>query len=171
MSDTKLRIADVIQDSIVDGPGFRFVVFTQGCKRHCPECHNKQTWDPNGGRMESIDELIEKLKSNPLTDGITISGGEPYLQAATCAELAERARALGYNVWCYSGYTFEEILEISRTDPAFGRLLSATDVLIDGMFLIEEKSLTLKWRGSRNQRVIDVAASLAGGEVVLHDNR
>ena len=121
--------------------------------------------------MESVDELIEKLKSNPLTDGITISGGEPYLQAAACAELAERAKAAGYNVWCYSGYTFEEILEISKSNPAFRRLLSATDVLIDGMFLIEEKSLTLKWRGSRNQRVIDVAASLAAGEVVLHDNR
>ncbi|MDD6189149.1 MAG: anaerobic ribonucleoside-triphosphate reductase activating protein [Clostridiales bacterium] len=171
MSDTVLRIADTIQDSIVDGPGFRFVVFTQGCERHCPECHNPHTWDPAGGREVTVDSLFKTLSSNPLTDGLTLSGGEPYLQAAACAELAQRAKAAGFNVWCYSGYTFEEILDISKTDPGFKALISATDVLIDGMFLIAEKSLTLKWRGSRNQRVIDVQKSLDCGEVILHENR
>ena len=171
MSDTVLRIADTIQDSIVDGPGFRFVVFTQGCLRHCPECHNPHTWDPAGGKEVTVDSLYKTLASNPLTDGLTLSGGEPYLQAAACAELAEKAKAGGFNVWCYSGYTFEEILEISSADPGFKALISATDVLIDGMFLIEEKSLTLKWRGSQNQRVIDVQKSLSTGEVVLHTNR
>jgi len=171
MSDTLLRIADTIQDSIVDGPGFRFVVFTQGCLRHCPECHNPHTWDPAGGKEVTVDSLYKTLSSNPLTDGITLSGGEPYLQAAACAELAQKAKAGGFNVWCYSGYTFEEILEIGKTDSGFKSLLEATDVLIDGMFLIEEKSLTLKWRGSQNQRVIDVRKSLESGEVVLHANR
>ncbi len=171
MSDTLLRIADTIQDSIVDGPGFRFVVFTQGCLRHCPECHNPHTWDPAGGKEVTVDSLYKTLSSNPLTDGLTLSGGEPYLQAAACAELAHRAKAGGFNVWCYSGYTFEEILETSKTDPGFKALIEATDVLIDGMFLIEEKSLTLKWRGSQNQRVIDVRKSLESGEVVLHANR
>ena len=171
MSDTLLRIADTIQDSIVDGPGFRFVVFTQGCLRHCPECHNPHTWDPAGGKEVTVDSLYKALSANPLTDGLTLSGGEPYLQAAACAELAQKAKNGGFNVWCYSGYTFEEILEISKTDPGFKALIEATDVLIDGMFLIEEKSLTLKWRGSHNQRVIDVRKSLESGEVVLHANR
>ena len=171
MSDTLLRIADTIQDSIVDGPGFRFVVFTQGCLRHCPECHNPHTWDPAGGKEVTVDSLYKTLSANPLTDGLTLSGGEPYLQAAACAELARKAKAGGFNVWCYSGYTFEEILETSKTDSGFKALIEATDVLIDGMFLIEEKSLTLKWRGSQNQRVIDVRKSLESGEVVLHANR
>ncbi len=171
MSDTLLRIADTIQDSIVDGPGFRFVVFTQGCLRHCPECHNPHTWDPAGGKEVTVDSLYKTLSANPLTDGLTLSGGEPYLQAAACAELAQKAKAGGFNVWCYSGYTFEEILETSKTDSGFKALIEATDVLIDGMFLIEEKSLTLKWRGSQNQRVIDVRKSLESGEVVLHANR
>ncbi len=171
MSDTKLRIADIIQDSIVDGPGMRLTVFTQGCPHHCPGCHNPQTWAPEGGKEVSVDEIIKKLTSNPLTDGVTLSGGEPYFQAAACAEIAERAHAEGYNVWCYSGYTFEEITEKSKTDEAFNKLLSQTDVLVDGPFIAEEKSLTLKWRGSRNQRVIDVPKSLEAGSVVLHDNR
>ena len=171
MSDTLLRIADTIQDSIVDGPGFRFVVFTQGCLRHCPECHNPNTWDPAGGKEVTVDSLYKTLSANPLTDGLTLSGGEPYLQAAACAELAQKAKSGGFNVWCYSGYTFEEILEISKTDPGFKALIEATDVLIDGMFLNEEKSLTLKWRGSHNHRVIDVRKSLESGEVVLHANR
>ena len=171
MSETLLRIADTIQDSIVDGPGFRFVVFTQGCLRHCPECHNPHTWDPAGGKEVTVDSLYKTLSANPLTDGLTLSGGEPYLQAAACAELAQKAKAGGFNVWCYSGYTFEEILETSKTDSGFKALIEATDVLIDGMFLIEEKSLTLKWRGSQNQRVIDVRKSLESGEVVLHANR
>lgn len=171
MSDTLIRIADTIQDSIVDGPGFRFVVFTQGCLRHCPECHNPHTWDPAGGKEVTVDSLYKTLSANPLTDGLTLSGGEPYLQAAACAELAQKAKAGGFNVWCYSGYTFEEILETSKTDPGFKALIEASDVLIDGMFLIEEKSLTLKWRGSQNQRVIDVRKSLESGEVVLHANR
>ena len=171
MSDTLLRIADTIQDSIVDGPGFRFVVFTQGCLRHCPECHNPHTWDPAGGKEVTVDSLYKTLSANPLTDGLTLSGGEPYLQAAACAELAQKAKSGGFNVWCYSGYTFEEIIEISKTDSGFKALIEATDVLIDGMFLIEQKSLTLKWRGSQNQRVIDVKKSLESGEVVLHANR
>lgn len=171
MSDTVLRISDTIQDSIVDGPGFRFVVFTQGCLRHCPDCHNPQTWDPAGGKEVTVDSLYKTLSANPLTDGLTLSGGEPYLQAAACAELAERAKSGGFNVWCYSGYTYEEILAIGETDPGFKALLSSTDVLIDGMFIKEEKSLTLKWRGSTNQRVIDVKKSLSSGQIVLHENR
>lgn len=171
MSDTKLRIADIIQDSIVDGPGMRLTVFTQGCPHHCNGCHNPQTWAPEGGKEIVVDEIIKKLTSNPLTDGVTLSGGEPYFQAAACAELAERAHAEGYNVWCYSGYTFEAISEKSQTCEAFRALLHNTDVLVDGPFILEEKSLTLKWRGSRNQRVIDVPKSLEAGFVVLHDNR
>ena len=155
-----MRIASYIQDSIVDGPGFRFTLFTQGCPHNCPGCHNPQTHDFSGGEELSTDEIIKKLLSNPLTDGITFSGGEPFEQASDCAVIAAAARQHGLNVWCYSGYTFEELLEKSRVDSGVMELLKLTDVLVDGKFILEEKSYNVPWRGSRNQRLIDVKKSL-----------
>ena len=155
-----MRIANVVSDSIVDGPGLRFTVFTQGCPHKCPGCHNPQTHDFSGGEELSTDEIIKKLLSNPLTDGITFSGGEPFEQASDCAVIAAAARQHGLNVWCYSGYTFEELLEKSRVDSGVMELLKLTDVLVDGKFILEEKSYNVPWRGSRNQRLIDVKKSL-----------
>jgi anaerobic ribonucleoside-triphosphate reductase activating protein len=152
-----MRIADTVQDSIVDGPGLRFTVFTQGCPHKCQGCHNPQTHDPNGGSEISAEEIITKMLSNPLTDGVTLSGGEPFAQACDCAKIAEAAKRAGLNVWTYTGYTYEEL--IKSPDPDIQKLLSLTDVLVDGRFILDERSLNIKWRGSRNQRLIDVKQS------------
>ena len=160
-----MKIYGLVQDSIVDGVGFRFVCFTQGCPHHCPGCHNPDSHDPHGGTEMTTGEVIKQMLSNPLTDGLTLSGGEPFAQAEDCLMLAQAAHAKGLNVWSYSGWTYEHLLQ-SGTD-AQKALLRELDVLVDGPYLQEERSLTLNWRGSRNQRVIDVQASLASDEIVL----
>lgn len=159
-----MRIAGLVQDSIVDGPGLRLTVFTQGCPHHCEGCHNPETHDPAGGKAISAGEVIRQMLSNPLTDGVTLSGGEPFRQAAECAEIAEAAKRAGLNVWTYSGWTLEELLK--KDDPAVRKLLELTDVLVDGRFMLPQRSLNLKWRGSKNQRLIDVQKSLAEGQTV-----
>jgi len=162
-----MRISDYIQDSIVDGPGLRFVLFAQGCPHQCPGCHNPATHDPDGGREESEADIINEMLRNKLTDGITLSGGEPFAQAKSCAVIARAAREAGLNVWSYSGYTLEELL--ASNDADILELLSLTDVLVDGRFYLPERTLNLKWRGSRNQRLISVPESLAIRSAVLYD--
>ena len=162
-----MRVAGMVQDSIVDGPGFRFVLFTQGCPHHCEGCQNPQTHDPAGGTETEPEEVIRQMMSNPLTDGVTFSGGEPFEQAADCAVIAEAARTGGLNVWTYTGYTFEALLEKRKTDPGTEALLNLTDVLVDGRFVLAEKSFDVPWRGSRNQRLIRVPESLKKGYPVL----
>lgn len=159
----KIRIAGTVNDSIVDGPGLRFTVFTQGCPHGCPGCHNPETHDPTGGREEDTEALIEKMGKNPLLSGLTLSGGDPMLQPEACLELAKAAHQKRLNVWLYSGYTWEELTE--ENDPARMALLGETDVMVDGRFMLEQRSLELDYRGSRNQRLIDVPASLKNGEV------
>jgi anaerobic ribonucleoside-triphosphate reductase activating protein len=160
-----MRIAGLVQDSIVDGPGLRFTVFAQGCPHHCPGCHNPATHDPDGGSEMATAEVIRQMLSNPLTDGTTLTGGEPFAQAAACAEIAEAARKAGLNVWAYSGWTFDELMQSGKSDVK--KLLSLTDVLVDGRFILSERSLNLKWRGSKNQRLIDVRRSLAEGKAIM----
>ena len=157
----KFRIAGIANDSIVDGPGLRLTVFAQGCPHRCPGCHNPQTHDFAGGSEGDTDEIIAKIRKNPLLDGVTLSGGEPFCQPEACAEIARAARALGLNVWSYSGYTFEEITE--RGTEAQKALLRELDVLVDGRFELEKRSLECRFRGSSNQRLIDVPASLTAG--------
>ena len=160
-----MRIAGTVQDSIVDGPGFRFTVFTQGCSHHCPGCHNPQTHDPSGGTEHTVEELLERMRSNPLTDGLTLSGGEPFEQPEDCLLLAQGSHESGLNVWSYTGYLFEFLRD--QGTEAQKALLRELDVLVDGPFLLEQRTLSLPWRGSRNQRVIDVPKSLENGDVVL----
>lgn len=160
-----MRIAGTVQDSIVDGPGFRFTVFTQGCSHHCPGCHNPQTHDPSGGTEHTVEEILEQMRSNPLTDGLTLSGGEPFEQPEECLLLAQGAHESGLNVWSYTGYLFEFLRD--QGTEAQKALLQEVDVLVDGPFLLEQRTLSLPWRGSRNQRVIDVPKSLENGDVVL----
>ncbi|SHI16894.1 anaerobic ribonucleoside-triphosphate reductase activating protein [Sporobacter termitidis DSM 10068] len=160
-----MRIAGLVQDSIVDGPGLRFAVFTQGCPHHCEGCHNPETHDPSGGSETPVADVIRQLLGNPLTDGVTLTGGEPFAQPGACAEIAGAARNAGLNVWAYSGYTFEELL--ASADPDIRRLLERVDVLVDGRFVLKERSLNLHWRGSRNQRIVDVPKSLAAGNAVI----
>ena len=160
-----MRIYGMVQDSIVDGPGFRFSCFVQGCPHRCPGCHNPDSHDPGGGREMAVEEVAAQLLGNPMTDGLTLSGGEPFAQAEDCLALARAAHAHGLNVWSYSGWTFEHLRD--RGSEAQRALLAELDVLVDGPFLLEERTLALPWRGSRNQRVIDVPASLAAGAAVL----
>lgn len=148
----KIRIAGTVSDSIVDGPGIRYTIFTQGCPHHCEGCHNPQTHDFDGGKWADTEKLTEELDDNPLLDGITLSGGEPFSQAEACLELAKAAKDRGMTVWAYSGYTFEKLME----DEEKAALVKMCDVLVDGPFVLAERSLELGWRGSRNQRVIDV---------------
>ena len=161
-----MRIAGTVQDSIVDGPGFRFVVFAQGCERRCEGCHNPATWDGGGGVEADVGEIIAEMLGNPLTDGLTLSGGEPFMQAAGCAEIAAAARGKGLNVWVYTGYVFEELMALAESEPQVRALLESADVLVDGPFILAERTLSLKWRGSRNQRVLDLQASVKSGNAV-----
>ena len=161
-----VRIAGLIQDSIVDGPGLRFVVFTQGCQKRCEGCHNSGTWCLDEGTEMTVGEIIKDMLENPLTNGLTLSGGEPFLQAADCVKIASAAREKGLNVWAYTGYTFEELLIRAQSDHSTKELLSLTDVLIDGPFILAQRALSLKWRGSKNQRAIDTQKSIAAGKAI-----
>ena len=162
----ELRLSAPVQfDSIVDGEGLRAVVWTQGCPHGCPGCHNPQTHAFDGGTSVASESILEQLKAHFYLDGVTFSGGEPMAQAAACGELAQAVHHLGMNVWCYTGYTWEALMEAQ--DPDQRMFLEQIDVLIDGPFLLAQKSLNLRFRGSANQRLIDVQASLKAPRVVL----
>lgn len=162
----KIRLAGIVPESIVDGPGIRYTIFTQGCPHRCPGCHNPQTHDPEGGYLEDIAVLWEQIQKNPLIKGVTFSGGEPFLQPLPLAELARQVHTLGKDVITYTGYTFEQLLEQLDQQPGWRELLEQTDILIDGPFIQEQKSLALRYRGSANQRILDAKASLAAGKPV-----
>lgn len=159
-----MRVYGLVQDSIADGPGLRFVVFVQGCPHHCEGCHNPDSHDFTGGTEMSVYRIAEYMRQNPLIDGLTISGGEPFEQAYKCFLLASAAHHAGLNVWCYTGYTFEHLRDNGTEDQK--KLLQEVDVLVDGPFILAERTLSLPWRGSRNQRIIDVKKSISTGKVV-----
>lgn len=161
----ELKIAGTVNDSIVDGPGIRFTVFTQGCPHHCEGCHNPQTHDFNGGIIEDTNNLLDKIKSNPLLDGVTFSGGEPFCQAHQLAEMGRAVKSFGMNVITYTGYTFEQLYSNQEKD-GWGELLEVTDYLIDGKFILSQKDWLIKFRGSSNQRYIDCQASLVAGAAI-----
>ena len=164
--DVKLRLAGVIRESIVDGPGWRFVVFVQGCPHHCPGCQNPQTHDFNGGYETTVGNIVNAVKENKLLSGITLSGGEPFTQAKELTILAKEIKALGLDVMSFSGWTYEELLCGANSDNGWLELLEELSYLIDGKFILAEKSLELKFRGSKNQRIIDVQKSLVSGKTV-----
>ena len=150
-----VQLAGLIEESVVDGPGMRFVIFTQGCEHHCAGCHNPQTHDPNGGETVSVDWLKEQIDAQKLIRGITFSGGEPFMQSEAMAELAR-----------YTGYTFEELLAMGKTDKGTADFLASLDMLVDGPFVLAQRDITLKFRGSKNQRLLDAPKSLAQGKAV-----
>jgi anaerobic ribonucleoside-triphosphate reductase activating protein len=164
--ENTLRISGLSNDSIVDGPGLRFVIFTQGCDMHCEGCHNPSTWDKNGGYLITFDEILQKIAANPLLDGVTLSGGEPFLQAKALSELVKRIPK-ELDIICYTGYTYEYLIENTNEDNGYESLLSVIDTLIDGEFRESEKSYELVFRGSRNQRSIDVKRSLEDKKVII----
>ena len=169
-NEQTLRIAGVVKESIVDGPGIRFVVFSQGCPHHCPGCHNAVTHDFEGGYDCSIERILAEIDANPLLDGVTFSGGEPVCQPEGFLILAREIKKKNLSIIMYSGYTFEELLEMAKAHLPLSELLAAVDILIDGKYEESLRDLTLLFRGSRNQRVIDLTASLFAGRAVILEN-
>lgn len=161
----QLRVAGIEPESIVDGPGIRFAVFVQGCPHQCPGCHNPQTHPFEGGTAMGVEDLFARFKVDPLLKGITLSGGEPFCQAEALASLAGMVHGMCKDVVVYTGYTYEELA--GSADPAVQALLRETDLLIDGPFIEEQKDLELRFRGSENQRLIDMGRTRACGRVVL----
>lgn len=163
MSQT-LRIAGTIGESIVDGPGIRYVIFTQGCPHHCPGCHNPETHDFAGGAEMSADALLADIAKNPFIKGVTFSGGEPFSQPGPLAEIARELKKRGFHLMAYTGYTYEELTALE--DPAVEELLSQLDLLVDGRFIQAQRNIDLRFRGSENQRILDVPASRSAGQAV-----
>ena len=161
----KLRISGCVNDSIVDGPGLRFTLFTQGCPHNCPGCHNPQTHDFKGGYNASIKKIFAQIKANPLLSGVTFSGGEPFMQAKALVPLAKMIKEKGLELACYTGFTFEQLVDGNIKGAK--ELLSQIDVLIDGKFELDKRSLDLAFKGSKNQRTINVPLSLKEGKVML----
>ncbi len=170
MNETNtLRIAGIMRESIVDGPGIRFAIFCQGCPHNCPDCHNPETHDFEGGTDVTIDRLLKEIDKNKLLKGVTFSGGEPTCQAEGFAALGEEVKKRGLTITLFSGYTYEQLMERSKSEQALSRLLELTDLLIDGPFVKDKKDLTLAFRGSSNQRLIDMNKTRSAGRIVLWD--
>ena len=163
LDTTHLRIAGIVEESIVDGPGIRYTIFTQGCPFHCRGCHNPQAQPLRGGVDVTLRQLYDEIKANPLVTGVTFSGGEPFIQARSLCTLAKILKAEVYSLWSYSGYTYEKIIY----DDIMRDLLAELDVLVDGPFVQAKVSLDIDFRGSTNQRLIDVPRSLQEDKVVL----
>ena len=157
----EIRLAAPIQtDSIVDGEGIRTVIWTQGCSHNCKGCHNPETHNFNDGFLVDVEDLKKEILEVPNQDGVTLSGGDPMYQPEAILEIAKFCQSQGLNVWCYTGFTFEELKQISKTNSHMNNLLQNIDVLVDGKFEQEQKSLNLYFKGSKNQRVLDVQESL-----------
>ena len=163
----KLQIAGIVDDSIVDGDGCRLTVFVQGCARRCPGCQNPETQPMEGGHAIDTAAILQQMAENPILSGVTFSGGEPFLQPAPLASLARAVHQRGLDVWSYSGFTLEELAKRAEKNKATRALLSELDVLVDGPYEESQRDLTLHFRGSRNQRVIDMKKTRKAGRIVL----
>ncbi len=157
---------EIQQDSIVDGEGIRSVIWFQGCSHNCLGCHNPETHDFNAGVVVSLDDMKKQIGELEFQAGVTFSGGDPMMQVEALTELAKYVKEKGMNVWCYTGFTFEELLEIAEKNKHYLEALKQIDVLVDGKFVMDLKSFDVQFRGSSNQRIIDVAKSLEKGKVV-----
>ena len=158
-----LELSGIVSDSIVDGPGIRTTIFSQGCPHHCEGCHNPETWAFGIGTPMEEERLLQIVVENPLCRGVTFSGGEPFAQAEGFCKLAKLLKEKGYEVASYTGYTFEQLLSGNNAQR---ELLKNIDILIDGPFLLGERTLEMSFRGSKNQRILDVPKSLAAGEAI-----
>ncbi len=167
----QIRLFGVANDSIVDGPGLRYSVYVQGCSHKCPGCHNPGSWDFDGGQITTVDAIIKDILSNKLVNDVTLSGGDPFDQVAPVAALARELKKRGYGIWTYSGYTFEQLQERAKVEKDVQVILDCSDVLVDGPFLQDKKSLELKWKGSSNQRVIDMNKTSESGHIVLFEEK
>ena len=164
----KIRLAANLQpDSIVDGEGIRTVIWTQGCAHHCFGCHNPETHDFKGGAEIDLEEIFADIDELEGQDGITFSGGDPFYQPKECFEIAKYAKKKKLNIWAYTGYTFEELIDLSKEKKDIMSFLKEIDVLVDGRFILAKKSYNCIFRGSTNQRIIDVKESLKQKKVIL----
>ena len=161
--------ADLQTDSIVDGPGLRAVLWTQGCSHKCKGCQNPQTWDFNGGGLVPIKAVLDAIDELEYHTGLTLSGGDPMYQPDAILKIIKHARKKGLDIWLYTGFTYEEVIKMSKKNKVYTDILKNTDVLVDGRFVLEERDLSLLFRGSRNQRLIDVQETLKCGGVKLFD--
>ncbi len=161
-----LRLYGTHLESITDGPGIRYAIFTQGCPHDCPGCHNPDSHAFGDGYLRDTAGILREILANPLLDGVTFSGGEPFMQAEELAGLAAGVKAAGLNLIVFSGYTWEELISQSAHRPGWPDLLHLTDILVDGRYEAARRSYNLRFRGSANQRAIDVQASLAAGRVI-----
>ena len=161
-----IKIAGTVNDSVVDGEGYRFTIFTQGCPHDCIGCHNPQTHDFDGGRVEDTEDILKVVLDNPLLQGVTFSGGEPFCQPAPLADLARRLHEHHLDVWCYTGYTMDQLLQGT---PQQLELLKELDVLVDGPYQEWKRDISLSFRGSSNQRIIDVQESLRKNQIILYE--
>jgi anaerobic ribonucleoside-triphosphate reductase activating protein len=162
-----ISVLSIVEDTMVDGPGFRTSVYCAGCQHKCPGCHNPQSWNPEGGHAMSTEDIMRIVEADPYTQGVTFTGGDPMYQPEGFAELARaiRSRTPQKDIWCYTGFVFEQLM----SNPRQRALLELIDVLVDGPFIKEQRDETLLFRGSRNQRLIDARKSLERGQVVLFD--
>lgn len=165
----KIRLAGKKNESLIDGPGISFVIFTQGCLQKCPGCHNPDAQPLDGGTELTLEELQEEINSSVSIDTLVFSGGEPFLQASALARLGSWAHEKGLRIVTYTGYTFEYLQELSEEFPEYADLLKVTDILIDGAYVAEERDLTLAYRGSKNQRILDCKLSCQGNTPITVD--
>lgn len=160
-----LAVLRIIEDTMVDGPGFRTSIYAAGCPNRCPGCHNPQSWDIANGTPMTTEEILPTILDDPFAD-VTFSGGDPMFQAEGFTELAQAIKAQSKKtIWCYTGYTYEHLLEM----PIQRQLLQYIDVLVDGPFVQALQDESLRFRGSSNQRIIDVQESLKQGKVILSE--
>jgi anaerobic ribonucleoside-triphosphate reductase activating protein len=157
---------EIQQDSIVDGEGIRSVIWFQGCSHNCPGCHNPETHDFNSGVIVSLEEMKSQIDELEFQAGVTFSGGDPMMQIEALTELASYVHEKGMNVWVYTGFTFEELMTLAEKNGNYRKALEEIDVLVDGRFVLELRSFDVQFRGSSNQRIIDVKKSLSTGKVV-----
>lgn len=169
MKDNKIRLAGIAYESLVNGPGLRRVFFSQGCTHNCKGCFNPDTHDFSGGEERNTDELVEDVLDNPMLKGVTFSGGDPFERAEEFSYMAKKFKENGLSVWSYTGYTFEYIIDNLEKRPGWKELMDNIDVVVDGKFEIDKKQDGLKFRGSSNQRIIDVQKTLKSENIVLYE--
>ena len=163
---SSLQLSGIAPESFVDGPGIRYVIYTQGCFHKCPYCHNPESWEIDAGKEFSVREIIRLIKKHKKNiQGVTFSGGEPFLQAGELAEIAQEVHQIDLDVVTYTGFTYEQLIE--KNDVSVNALLFASDILIDGKYIHELRSPTLQFRGSSNQRIIDIAQTQKTGEIKI----
>lgn len=163
----KIRLAGIVPNSNSNGPGLRDVIFSQGCSHHCPYCFNKHTWDFNLGKICDCDKIIKQCIDRTYLSGITFSGGDPFDQPEPFAYIAKQLKKHHINIWCYTGYTFEQLITLSKNNKNIRQLLNNIDILVDGPFINSKKSTDIQFRGSTNQRIINIKQSLKNKKVII----